>query len=321
MSDITLRQLEYFVAVCESGSVSAGAERSHVSQSAMSAALAGLERALGTDLLQRHRRGVTLTPGGAELLARIRSILAEVDDLHTIASDIGGALSGPLRVGCYSTLAPALMPKTIEGFVRHNPDVALSFFEGSDMELLSALSRGECELVITYDYAEAHFAEPNAMNRIPLTGAPPKALVPTEHPLAEGPVSLADLAIEPLILLDLYPSAEYFLKLFVDRGHEPIVRFRSKSNQLVMNLVAEGLGCAVLTQLGSGGDVVAGGGATVKAFSDDLPALPIVAFHPAGVRLTRRARTFLDSCRVALGATSEPDVSSAAEKPARAPAD
>ncbi|MEO8328444.1 MAG: LysR family transcriptional regulator, partial [Candidatus Nanopelagicales bacterium] len=72
----TLRQLEYFVAVAEAGTITAAAEQIHLSQSAMSTALADLERVFGVQLLVRHHsRGVTLTPSGEDLLVTARELL------------------------------------------------------------------------------------------------------------------------------------------------------------------------------------------------------------------------------------------------------
>jgi len=74
----TLRQLELFVAVCETASITLATEREHISQSAASSAIAQLERALGAQLLvRRHAHGVTPTPAGRQLLHRVRTVLRE----------------------------------------------------------------------------------------------------------------------------------------------------------------------------------------------------------------------------------------------------
>jgi DNA-binding transcriptional LysR family regulator len=297
MAQITLRQLEYFVAVADHGTVSGGAEAVRVSQSAMSSALAELERALGVTLLQRHRRGVTLAPGAAELLGRARTLLEQAEDLRSVAQETSTALHGPLRVGCYTTLAPQMIGSNVRAFLEDHPRIDLSFFEGSDLELAGALYEGRCDVAITYDYQLAKLPGSQRLTSVPLTAAPPRALIPPGHSLADGPVSLASLAEHPLILLDLHPAADYFLSFFRDRGLEPGVRFRTGSSQLVTNLVAEGLGCALLTQVPQGLSESRQGGPVIRELSDDLPALPVVALHPAGVQLSRRAAAFIAQCR------------------------
>lgn len=301
MAHITLRQLEYFVAVVDHGTVSGGADAVRVSQSAMSSALAELERSLGVTLLQRHRRGVTLAPGAAELLGRVRMLLEQAEDLHSIAQETSTALHGPLRVGCYTTLAPQMIGSNVRAFLEDHPRIELSFFEGSDLELAAALYDGRCEVAITYDYQLAELPGAQRLTAVPLTAAPPKALLPPGHPLADGPVSLANLAEQSLILLDLHPAADYFLSFFRDRGLEPDVRFRTGSSELVTNLVADGMGCALLTQVPRSRSELPQSGPVVRELSDDLPALPVVALHPAGVQLSRRAAAFIAQCRRGAG--------------------
>lgn len=297
MAQITLRQLEYFVAVASLGSISAGAEEVRVSQSAMSSSLADLERALGVTLLQRHRRGVTLAPGAAELLARARTLLEQADDFRSAAQETSTGLHGPLRVGCYTTLAPQMIGSNVRGFLEQHPGIDLSFFEGSDLELVAALEEGRCEVVITYHYRLEQLPGAQRLTAVPLTAAPPRALIPPGHRMVDGDITLRELAGEPLILLDLHPAADYFLDFFRERGLEPEVRFRTSSSQLVANLVAEGLGCALLTQVAPNSLGASTGGPVVRDLVDDLPALPVVALHPAGVQISRRAAAFIAQCR------------------------
>ena len=83
MSDATLRQLEYFIAAVEEGSVTAAAQRLHLSQSALSMALGELERALGVQVLVRHRRGVRPTRIGEQVLVDARRLLVDLEDLQS----------------------------------------------------------------------------------------------------------------------------------------------------------------------------------------------------------------------------------------------
>src|SRR5690242_19217172 len=102
MADYTLRQLEYFVAVAEAGSVTHAAAAVPLSQSAMSAALADLENALSVQLLVRHHaKGITLTSAGRELLIASRQLLAMADDLRHVAQGLGASLTGTLSIGCF----------------------------------------------------------------------------------------------------------------------------------------------------------------------------------------------------------------------------
>jgi len=98
MPNYTLRQLEYFVAVAETGTVTAAAAKVHLSQSAMSTALADLERLLAVQLVLRHHaRGITLTAAGSRLLVEARQLLRQADELQSLATHLGGEVTGRLR--------------------------------------------------------------------------------------------------------------------------------------------------------------------------------------------------------------------------------
>ena len=98
MAAYTLRQLEYFGAVAESGSITGAAAQVHLSQSAMSTALADLERALDVQLLQRHHaRGVTLTPAGEQLLIASRRPRARLRAAQPAVSGGGARISSSSR--------------------------------------------------------------------------------------------------------------------------------------------------------------------------------------------------------------------------------
>ncbi len=93
-----MRQLAAFVAVAETGTISAAAERLHLSPSALSAALTELERALKVQLCVRRRSfGIQLTRTGESVLVRARALLQEAGELESDALGTGGSVSGPSR--------------------------------------------------------------------------------------------------------------------------------------------------------------------------------------------------------------------------------
>ena len=114
MVGFTLRQLHYFVATCEAGSIALAAEREYISASAVSAAIAHLEEALGVQLFVRqHAQGVVPTNQGRALLAEARALLRQADDLERLGTELAGVLAGRLRVGCLVTLAATVVPRVL----------------------------------------------------------------------------------------------------------------------------------------------------------------------------------------------------------------
>lgn len=129
-SRITIRQLEYFVAVAENGTLAAAAAAHHISQSAISLAISDLEQTLGVQLLLRRKaRGVALTSAAQHILPELRSVLAHVGELHSTARSLGQEISGHLPLGCYPTLTPFLMPRLLNEFPSQYPAVNIDLFE------------------------------------------------------------------------------------------------------------------------------------------------------------------------------------------------
>src|SRR5512146_295999 len=109
----SLRQLQYAIAVAETGGFRRAAERCHVAQPSLSAQLAALEAALGARLFERGRGGVLLTEAGKVLLERARAVLTASDDLVTAALAFADPLCGELRIGIIPTVAPYLLPDVV----------------------------------------------------------------------------------------------------------------------------------------------------------------------------------------------------------------
>ena len=107
---VSLRQLQYAVAVADTLSFRAAAERCHVAQPSLSAQLAQLEDALGVRLFERDRRRVLPTAAGRDLVDRARRVLREADDLVEAARRARDPLSGRLTIGVIPTISPYLLP-------------------------------------------------------------------------------------------------------------------------------------------------------------------------------------------------------------------
>ncbi|MGO2938705.1 MAG: LysR family transcriptional regulator, partial [Glutamicibacter arilaitensis] len=111
MINYTLRQLQYFVAVAELGSISAAAKQCHISQAAMSQSMDELERAVGSQLLvRRGARGVVLTAVGTDFLLDSRALVRHAEEVQDLIVERQTKLSGPMVIGCYSSLAAFWIP-------------------------------------------------------------------------------------------------------------------------------------------------------------------------------------------------------------------
>ena len=176
----TLRQLEYFLAAADAGSITEAAQNIPVAQSSVSAAIAQLEAALGVQLLIRHHaQGISPTAEGRQFLERARALLRDANELERFASELTAELSGTLHLGCLVTVAPLMMPRLGKGFRDRHPAVALEMVEAGQQELVSGVRSGGLSVSLTYDLDLADDLTFTALARLP-----PYAVFAADHPLA-----------------------------------------------------------------------------------------------------------------------------------------
>ncbi|MYB24654.1 MAG: LysR family transcriptional regulator [Acidimicrobiia bacterium] len=243
---VTLRELENFVAVAENSSMTHGAAAVGISQPAMSGSIQSLERTLGVSLLVRHRgHGVSLTPEGAQLIAEAREVLSRAADITSFMFDSGSDSVGRVLLGSLVTVAPIVVPAMVREFTDRNPQIDVRLQTGTQDDLLAWLRSGEIHAAITYDIELG-----NDLDFLKLLDAEPHALLPTGHALATAEtVSLEELADEPYVLLDLPISRQYLTSLFLaaDVSLRPVARHTDLD--LIRTLVGNGFGFSVVNLL------------------------------------------------------------------------
>jgi len=242
MLKYTLRQLEYFVAVGETGSIAKASEKVNVSSPSISAAVAQLESQFGLPLFVRqHAQGLSLTQAGRQMLVQARVVLREAQGLMDIAGDIAGSVRGPMAVGCLVTFAQVVLPSLRRSFEMAYPDVRMRQFELNQAEIFSHLRRSEIDIALTYD-----LDVPADLQFVSLLKLPPFAIVSATHPLADrAAVSIEDLKDHPMVLLDLPFSSDYFLSFFNHIGTQPRIAERTRDMAVMRSLVANGYGYSI----------------------------------------------------------------------------
>jgi DNA-binding transcriptional LysR family regulator len=290
----TLKQLQYFAAVGETGSVTRAAEVAHVSQASISAAISHLEAIFGVQLfIRRHAQGLYLTPTGRRMLSQVNLLLKQANGLGQYAADLGQSLSGSVEVGCFLTLAPVIMPALIRDFTRAHPAVRIDCHEGDYDELIEGLRQGRIEMAFVYDLSRDADIE-----FLPLAELPPYAIVASDHPLAgERVVSLRRLAGEPMVLLDLPHSREYFSAIFHGLGLEPAIAYRTASPNMVRAMVANGLGYSLLNVRPRVDRALDGKPYVAVELKEKVRPLQMGIASVADVRFTRISTAFADFCR------------------------
>jgi DNA-binding transcriptional LysR family regulator len=238
----TLRQLEYFVAVGETGSIARASERVNVSSPSISAAITQLEQEFGLPLfVLQHAQGLSLTQGGRQMLEQARVVLRESAVMMDIAGDISGSVRGPISLGCLVSFAQMVLPALRVGFEARYPEVRPRQHELNQVEIFSALRRSEIDLALTYD-----LDVPADLRFVPLTELPPFVIVGEGHPLSDHDmIGVEDLKNHPMVLLDLPLSSDYFLSFFAGTGTKPQIAERTRDMAVMRSLVANGFGYSI----------------------------------------------------------------------------
>ena len=238
---LSLRQLQYALAVAEELSFRRAAERCHVSQPALSAQLAELEVALGVRLFERDRRRVLVTAAGHELVGRARRVLLETDDLVESAKRWVDPLSGSLRLGVIPTVSPYLLPSAARALKRELPKLGLHWVEDRTETLLRALDAALLALE-----AERGDVEVAVIGKDPFVLAAPHG-----HPLASKttPVAAGELAGHAVLLLTDGHCLRQQASSFCERARAEELEFRATSLSTLVQMVAAGAGVTLLPEL------------------------------------------------------------------------
>lgn len=192
---IDLRRLRYFLAIADSGSISAAARAINLAQPALSYHIAELERLLGQPLFLRRREGVTLTDAGRLLQRHARDIVERVDAAERAFEKLGKRQAAParVRVAVISSLAADLTPLLVARVGRDLPDVTLHIIEAGTRDIAHKLRRGEADMAVYLTGNAAAGEQPLANEQLfYLSASPPGRPRKT--------IALADLGAERLVL-------------------------------------------------------------------------------------------------------------------------
>lgn len=250
-----LRQLTYFVAVVEEGTLTAAARRLHMTQPPLSLAISRLEKDLGVQLLERHARGVTPTRAGLHLVSVARRLLMDTDRLRKSLTAMGAGLSGELRIGAEPIGLWNLLGERVTVFTATYPDVSISLVDRPPGDLMELIRDGEVDVAVVPSLEPTHLAtelgdQLHALvtGQVHLRIVAPRAW--TE--LAPGPVHLEELLDRPWILPSRIPGLrilpEAVDEVFTRAGRRPGRIIEVSTPHTGLPLVAAGLGLSVVTE-------------------------------------------------------------------------
>lgn len=290
----TLKQISYFVATAETGSITQASEKVNISQPSISSAITALEEEFGIQLFIRHHaQGLSLTAEGQRFLREAKALLLQAEEVQSAASMISAKVGGPLEVGCLSTLFPLAIPELLSVFRKRHEAARVNAVAGNQAELFETLRHGRIALLLTYDMnipADFEFA--------PMAPLPPYAFVGASHPFARRrSVSLKEFAGDDFLLLDLPMSRDYFLSLFREAGISPNVAGRYPYIDVIRSLVARGEGFGLANAQPKNLSTLDGHKLSYLALEDKLRPLMYGVATLKGLRRTPTAEAFIELCR------------------------
>jgi LysR family nitrogen assimilation transcriptional regulator len=291
-----LRQIRYFVGVCEAGSLLKASARLHIAQPALGQQISDLEQQLGARLFTRTNRGMLLTDAGRHFLDHAKVLLADVERARNAVRETSAAPHGEVAIGLPTTVALAVTVPLLEACRTRYPDIRLKVVEAYSGFLGEWLRSGRLDAAVLFGDA-------------PEVGLTKLALLDEQLALITGRqarklprrVPLRRLAEEPLIL----PGKEHGLRRIIDAACE--------SQSLSLNVVAEidsltsvkravetGIGATVLS-LASVSDEVRQGRLQAATITDANMARRVVCAtnmaRPSTVAGTALTQLLIDAIR------------------------
>jgi LysR family hydrogen peroxide-inducible transcriptional activator len=264
---LSLRQLQYVIAVAESLSFRKAAEACRVSQPSLSAQLAQLEEALGVRLFERDRRRVLVTAAGKELIARARRVLCEADDLLAAARLAGDPLAGTLRIGVIPTVSPYLLPAAAPALRRAYPRLTPVWLEDKTETLVRSLADGALDAALLALEAEIGELEHELVAEDPFVLA-----TRPDDPLGAKttPAKPAELRGASVLLLDDGHCFRDQALAFCASARTHELEFRATSLATLTHMVAGGAGVTILPELAVPAEAERAG-LRVRAFARPVP--------------------------------------------------
>lgn len=294
----TFRQLQFFVAAAEQGSVSGAARALSISQSSVTEAIRALEDELGVILFDRQPRGLALTHKGSLFLRHARQILTDVANARLAFREEEGAAPGRLSLGVTSLVAGYVLSDILSRFRRAHPQVELSVIEDNGEYLQHLLIGGELDVAVLLT---SSIRDRMALHVETLVVSPYRLWLPLGHALTQAEaITLEQLAGERLIQLMVDEIEESMKALMGALKVKPEIAFRTRSVEAVRSLVATGAGVAILPGLVYRPWSLEGDRIEIRDVSGDLPTVQVGLAWRRGAPLSGPARNFVRSAQSAI---------------------
>ncbi len=288
---VTLKQINYFLAAAECGQFSAAANKVHVTQTAITAAIRELESALGVTLfLRHHAAGVSLTVDGQKFLQHAYNIASAVNSAVHDPGLIRQNVTGKVRVGATPSVLGLYVIPAIARFAKAYPHIELEIKELERPALEAALLRGEVDVGAAW---LVNLDAPEEFGMVTLTRNRRQLWLPASHPLLEKrSIALADVAPLPYVIYNYDETPRNTMLFWKPSGLTPNIRYYVSSIESVRSLIAQGLAVAILSDASYRPFSTEGLRIETRPLNDGLPFIEIGLAWDVREMLSPAAATF-----------------------------
>lgn len=296
----SLRQIRYFIATADAGQVSRAAMEINVSQSAITAAIKGLEEIIGAALFERHASGVTLTYEGNLFLDHARHIVAAVDEAVRLPRRIREDVRGSFNLAVSYTVAGYYLPPHLARFSRGFPNVEINLTEADRGDIEEGLISGAFDLAVVLT---SNIINQEDLSYDTLLRSRRRLWVDAHHRfLARPNVSLQDIAGEPYIMLTVDEASNTAQRYWNRSPHRPNTIFRTSSVEAVRSMVANGTGIAILSDMVYRPWSLEGRRVEVIPVADGVPTMDVGLAWSNSAERSVAAKAFSEFMHLAVGA-------------------
>jgi DNA-binding transcriptional LysR family regulator len=240
-----LTDLRLYLNILDSGNITAGAARSHLSLAAASARIRAMESSLGVDFLLRGRRGVTPTAAGKALARHARLLLQQAEHLQQELAEYAKGVKGQVRLLCNTTAMSEYLPELLADFLLSHPNLDIDLQELPSSRITHALRQGAADLGIVSDAVDSTDLQTRPFRDDPLV-----LIMPPDHPLAElGSPSFSDTLAHDYVGLNSNSAlAIYLEEQALHLGSRLQIRIRADGFDAALRMVVRGAGLAIVPQ-------------------------------------------------------------------------
>jgi DNA-binding transcriptional LysR family regulator len=273
------QRLAVLTEVAHAGSIAAAAQRLSFTPSAVSQQIGKLERDLGCRLVDRHPRGVTLTPIGQALLSHAESVTGELRSAEQTVQEMLGAQPSCLAVGTFASAGQTVVPRALAVFRRRHPGTALRLLDIEPPDGYGLVTSGDVDVLITHRYPGMPLPDALGLTRQLLSRDPLRLVLPADHPkVASSQVAVAGLAGEEWISSGTgVPNRVCLEQAARSAGFQPHVAYETRDYQVTLALIGAGLGISLVPA--SVLDGASHHGLAIRGLSGTSPAREIYLVH------------------------------------------